>query len=742
MHLLLDVAICVIGLFLIGYPLARNNSAIEGSERLPWALILGICITIVLVRSVNTVAPIGRASPWIAAGLGGWLAYSWRQKTIRDLFLCDLRALDPFMSAAWLTALTALILGLNIPTLSHHALVAEASPNHDAIYYVTNARWMLGHRFGEVVTYSAAHPLFWLTRSSFGSAPQLGRVGAESLLAFVSGVSAQDPLANFQALQTVAMIGGISASALLVPRRLALFSSHPTAATVLAIGALVFAPSFIQIAINSSFPNAYGVVLMTSFVMISVRSKAWTLGAQQPLLFAGMLATYPELSPITLATICSIFLFELVLRHRSFRSLLMSGLQILTSAALAILAMPWISSVAALTLKTVYFVASTQGNSWPDPYAGLSALQLPLAVFSTSKTLATLVPGAVFVGFTGIFCVALARSVRRAQDKTLPLGIALALGFFLSYIFHKDFNYGKLKILEYFSLFLSPSLIVACMSVSRDKHRMFDCMLQYLVLLGVAAMNVSACYLLLHKGAITSGRRYIATDFVNAVRAADAWSGKRSIAVRFGTEPFLYSMWAAYISSRPVEFSPNYGSGGYLGSFASTHPAVPQGSSNIVVADNIGSSSLFGEEVLGSYGRFKVFDLANGGSVSAHGLYGDEGGWSWMGKQLVLKVFGANVRFLSLALSHRFAPQFSHEKVRLTIDDTQCEFTISTHSQVLTIALPPTSPKSVTLEPLGRVVSPEQLGQSADGRLLSYQVFDLKLAAKPPSPPITCGNDS
>ncbi|MBP1475474.1 hypothetical protein J7I44_14260 [Frateuria sp. MAH-13] len=739
-RLLFEVAICVVGLSLVGYPLTRHNPAIKGAERLPWALILGICTTIVLVRSVNAVAPIGQASPWIAAGLVAWLVYSWRDGALRDLFFGDLRALDPIMSAVWLTALVVLTVALNIPVFSHKALVAEASSNHDAIYYVTNARWMLGHRFGDTVTYSADHPLFWMARSAFGAAPSLGRVGAEGLLAFVSAISAQDPVTHFLALQTVAVIGGTSASALLIPRRLALFSSRPTAAKVLAAGSVVFAPALVQIFINSSFANAYGVVLMTSFVLISIRSKAWSLRVQQPLLFAGMLATYPELSPIALIIIGSIFLFELLLRGESFRELLMSGFQILASVAIAIVAVPWISSVAAMTLKTVYFVASTQGNSWPDPYAGLSALQLPLAVFSTSQGLATIVPGAFFVAFAGLLCITLARSTVRSPDSSLPLGVALALTVFLSYIFHKEFNYGKLKILEYFSLFLAPSLIAACgVATSGGKHEGLHRIVQHLAILGVAAMNIGACYLLLQKGSLTAGRRYVANDLVNAVKAADQWSGQRSVAVRFGSEPFLYSMWTAYFSNRPLEFSAVYGSGGYLEPFVSTHPAVPRGSSQVMITDAIGGSTLLGEKILARYGRFEVVDVTDGTRIS--GLYGDEGGWSWMGRKLLLNIVGQGAKFLNLVLANRFAPAAASEKVAVTVDGARCELTISTEPHQLTLAIPPGHEHQVTIVPLGPVRSPALLGQSVDTRELSYQVSGLSLSINPRFPTLTCRSE-
>ncbi len=741
-YLLLDASICIAGLFFIGYPLTRFSRAIEGTERLPWAVILGICAMILFVRTINSLAAIGKVELFIVITIAAWLAFNWRKKALRDLLVGDLRALDPITSLCWFAALTLLAIALNFPVLSHHALVFEASPNHDAIYYITNARWMLAHNFGKAVTFSANDPLFSISNLFFGDAPPLGRVGAESLLAFVSALTGQDPLVHFQAMQTVAMIAGALASALLLPRPVAALVARPTLARLLIVPAIVFAPTFIQIAINSSFANGYGVVIMTAFVLVSLRSPTNGLDVLQPLLFAGVLATYPELSPIGLVIIGCVLLFELILRSQSPRAVFARGVRVLVATAIAAIALPWISTFAMLVLKYVYFASSTQGNSWPDPYAGLSSLQLPLAAFTTSRSLAGIVPGMLTIAGAATLCLTFARSVQPSRDSALLCGVMLALIVFLGYIFHIQFNYGKLKILEYFSLFLAPSLIVACgLATTRADRNKLDRLVSYVALLGVTSMNVGASYLLLKEGIHTADKKYIARDFIGAINAADSWPDHSALAVRFTNEPFFYSMWASYFSKEPVVFSKNFGSGGYMQSFIEKHPAGSYDSAPVAIVDEGAfSSSIFGSKVLGHYGRFLLLDQRNSSRLSPTGLYANEGGWSWMGKRLVLNISGDNARFVNLALSNRFAPRNTTEKILIVIDSKDCEFSVSTESNKLSFAIPKGPHHQITITPMDRVVSPSALGQSNDDRTLTYQVSGLELSTLAMYQLVTCGS--
>ncbi len=741
-YLLLDAVTCIVGLFFIGYPLTRLSHAIKGAERLPWALILGICGMIVFIRTINSLAAIDKALPFITLALAGWLAYHWRKKTLRDLLIGDLRALDPLMSFCWLAALGLLVLALNFTVLKHHALIFEASPNHDAIYYITNARWMLGHSFDETVTYSANAPLFWISRLFFGEAPPLGRVGAEGLLAFVSALTDRDPLVHFQAMQAVAMVAGVAVSALLLPRPIAALIIRPTLSGLLIVISIVFAPAFIQIAINSSFANAYGVVIMTAFVLVTLRSPAGGLDILQPLLFAGVLATYPELSPISLVIIGSVLMFELILQSQSFREVSARSIRTLISVVIAMIALPWISTIGLMALKYVYFAASTQGNSWPDPYAGLNPLQLPLAVFTTSRVLAGMVPGAFIIVIAAVLSLALARSNHRSRDTALSFGVIFSLFVFLGYIFYKDFNYGKLKILEYFSLFLAPSLIAAYgFSIISTGRNRLDKTVSYAALLGFVCLNTGASYLLLKQGMLTAERKYIAKDFIDTIKAADNLPGRHYIAARFAAEPFFYSMWISYFSHEPVVFSKDFGTGGYMQPFADEHPAAPYDTAPTAIADEEAfSSSVFGARVLGRYGRFLLLDQRDSSLLSSTNLYANEGGWSWMGKQLVLDISGSNARFVDLALSNRFAPEGAHEKILIKIDSRRCEFLGSTKSNKLSFAIPDGSHHRVTITPMGRAVSPSILGQSNDDRILTYQVSDLALSTDATFQTVTCGS--
>lgn len=741
-HLLFDAAVCIVSLLLIGYPLTRASRAIDGAERLPWALILGICVMIVYVRTVNSLVAIDRAMPFIAVTIAAWLAYHWRRKALRDLLAGDLRALNPAMSLCWLVALMLLVVALNVPVLRHHALLFEYSPNNDAIYYITNARWMLGHGFSEAVTYSADKPLFFIATDFFGKAPSLGRVGAEGLLSFVSALTGRDPSIHFQAMQAVGLVAGVAISALLLPRRVASFITHATLAGPLIIISVVFAPALIQIPINSSFSNAYGVVLMTAFVLISLRSPTRRMDILQPLLFAGLLATYPELTPISLVILGSVLLFELMFLSQSLREVFARGMRILAAVVTAAIVFPWISIFALMVLKTVYFVASTRSASWPDPYAGLSLPQLFVATLTTSRPLAGMLPD-TFIIIVGVFlCLAIVRSSRRSRDTAFTCGVAFALLVFLGYIFDKEFNYGKLKILEYFSLFLAPSLIAACgFANARTGRNRLDQLLSCTALLAVVCMNIDASYLLLKQGIRTANNKYVAEDFIDTIRAADDRPEHRFLAVKFATEPYFYSMWASYFSHEPVLFSGYFGSGGYLRAFTDSHPAAPYDAATAVIADK-GAVSFpqLGEAVLGHYGRFFLMDQKDSSQLLPMGLYSkaEEEKFSWMGGQLVLDINGSHARFVNLVLSNRFAAVANLEKISITVDNRHCEFSASTISSKLSIAIPAGKHHEVTITPTGRAVSPSALGQSRDSRILTYQVSGLALSIDATFQPVTC----
>ena len=741
-YLLFDVAICVVCLLLIGYPLTRASRAIDGAERLPWALILGICAMIVYVRTVNSLASIDRTMPFIAVSIVAWLAYHWRRKALRDLLVGDLRSFNLAMSLCWLVALMLLVVALNLPVLRHHALLFEYSPNNDAIYYITNARWMLGHSFSEAVTYSADKPLFFIAKDFFGKAPILGRVGAEGLLSFVSTLTGRDPSIHFQAMQTVALVAGVAISALLLPRRVASFITRPTLAGPLIIISVVFAPALIQIPINSSFANAYGVVMMTAFVLISLRSPTRRMDVLQPLLFAGLLATYPELVPISLVILGAVLLFELMFHSQSLREVFARGIRILVAVVTAVIMLPWISIFALKVLKTVYFVASTRGASWPDPYVGLSVPQLFIATLTTSRSFAGMLPDALIIIVGVLLCLAIARSLQRSRDSAFTCGVALALLAFLGYIFDKEFNYGKLKILEYFSLFLTPSLIVAFgFANTRIGRNRLDQLLSYTALLVVVSMNVDASYFLLKQGMHTAKNRYIAKDFIDAVRAADNRPEHRFLAVKFAMQPYFYSMWTSYFSHEPVVFSGDFGSGGYLASFTDAHPAAPYDAVTAVIADKVAVSfPELGVTVLGHYGRFFLIDQRDSSQLLPKGLYSkaEEENFFWMGRRLVLDISGDHARYVNLVLSNRFSAVAHLEKISVTVDNRHCEFSASTISSKLSIAIPAGEHHEVTIAPMDRAVSPSALGPSRDSRILTYQVSGLALSTDATFQPVTC----
>lgn len=741
-YLLLDAVSCIVGLSLIGYPLTRLSRAIEGAERLPWALILGICVMIVFVRTINSFTGISTAAPVVAVVILAWLVYNWRKKSLRTLLIGDLAALDPFLSLCWLTAVMVLVIALNFPVLSHHAFTFEYSPNQDAIYYITNARWMLGHSFGETVTFTANDPIFYVSQVFFGAAPPLGRVGASGLLAIVSAFTGQNPLVHFQALQTVAVVSGVAVSALLLPRPVYKFTMRPKLTRLATIAAIVFTPVFLQIPINSSFANAYGVVLMTGFVLISLRTPTRGLDILGLLLFAGVLATYPELSPIGLAIIGSVLLTESALRSQSLSETFARGARVLLTALTVVIALPWISTFALMVLKTVYLTASTQGASWPDPYAGLSALQLPLAVFTTSRSLAAIIPGLLVILVAAIICVTSLTSIQRTRDSAFPLGVLLALVIFLGYIFHVDFNYGKLKILEYFSLFLTPSLIILCGFSSIPTHtRKLLQAFSYIALLCILFINVGASYLLLKQGLRIAHDKYIAEDFLDTVKAADNWPGRHYLAARFTTDPFFYSMWIAYFSHQPVVFSKEFGSGGYLQAFVTERPAAPYDMASAAITDEAAfSSTMFGAKILNHFGRFLLVDQRSSSQLSSNGLYANEGGWSWMAKKLILSIRGGNAKFVNLNLSDRFAPEGGTENILITIDNKHCVFLASTTSNnKLSIAIPESKNRQVTISPMGSAISPSALGQSTDTRILTYRVSDLRLSSNAIAQAVTCG---
>ncbi|UPG91114.1 hypothetical protein L2Y96_04865 [Luteibacter aegosomaticola] len=715
---------------LLGYPLAMATFREPSARRLLWSYPLGLALLLVVARTCATLSSMQAAAwpAWLA--MAAWAVVTWRSPRVRTAFANDASRMPPLSAVVILVLVVIAAWGSVFPLAHHGMILFEGTPNHDSIYYVSNARWLVGHAVGEPLVYSPASPAMSVSALAFGPHAKLGRLGSEALLALISAMFRRDPVYLYNAVQTLGIAVASVTALCVLPRRVLGERAHLSPRVLLVMVATMLAPQILQMAVNSNFASLFGTVCLAVLVGASFQARDRWLNPAVFIGSAGAIASYVEEVPIALGVVGAVCLVAWVARERNFRESVLDGCRCGASVLAAAVLLPWISLPGLAVLKSAYFEISSNGAAWRDLYAPFSGARYAYAYLTTSGNTAAHLPAwSIYLGAIAL-CVGIAAARRRRHDTVFAAGIMLGFGVLTILMFATSYNYGKLKIVEYFAMVLSPAIAALAFHDNDEVRSPWRSGLSGLALLTLCGFNLAGFAGLCFDSAHFAHHKRITRDFVKLAHDTSAVAGDKAVAVRFTESPYFFSMWYAYFSTSPVVFSPEFGAGGYIQSYSIPHPFAPFESAPFGVSETTtwqGVSHAFKPLVRrGSYAAVRMEDVQ---SISFEGNYGNEGTWFWMGPELRINVSARGARQIRVSVRDRFAPTTPNENVRISLDHASCVVSVPSQHADLIIDLPSTPKQTLVIDPTGPARSPLDVGLSGDTRKLTYRVSDVSLAA-------------
>lgn len=723
----------------VGYPLVAASLSASSPRRILWAFPVGLAVVILAARSAVSLAPMHAAMPYLWAGLALWVAAHWGRASLRSKFAADLSRVRP-RSVALIALLLLITAWTTVFPLGHHgAILFEGSPNHDSIYYVVNARWLLDHTVGEPLAYTPASPLMSMSFMFFGPHARLGRLGSESLLAFIAASLRKDPVYLYHGGQALVMaVAAITAIGTL-PRAVLEEISRTSVRGIAAAVAVSLAPQTLQMAVNSNYASAYGTVLFTTAIAMWFMARERWLNYGLLVAAGALIASYPEQMPIAAGVAGAICLVAWATRQRRFVQATEDGVRFGVSVLIAALLLPWIAGPALWVLKSAYFEISSDTSAWPAPYSPLRGLRYAVAYLTTASTAATHVPRRALIPAICIIAASFLLVRRSTKDNLMAWGVMLGFTVLTILMFAVHYNYGKLKIVEYFALLLTPAAVMLAFQARAITEQRWRHHLSTAAILVLACTNVYATASICQDSSYWGQRKRVTTDLVELAGKTSAIARTDAIAVRFMENSYFYSMWFAYFASAPVDFAPGYGAGGYIQTYAKEYPYSPFDSAPIAVGETRTlEHQVSPMKTIVRQGSYSALDVSQSTSMNIEGGYSPESDWFWMGPEMKLNIKGQSAESVRISLRNRYAPVSDAERVAVLLDGQACEATVPTDGGDLQLELKPGPSHTVTITPKGPVQSPAQFEQSADLRPLSYRVTGIELNADTDSNDLTC----
>lgn len=725
--------------FFVGYPLARCLRVAFGFRRLVWALVLGLALTIIVLRSAVAIVPLGRAAPFIAVLFAAWIVSTWARPHLRHSLAKDVRTLP---RPAWLSLAVAFIgtvIALNLPVLLYGGYTFEGTPNHDSIYYITVARYLRDHTFYQLPKPTPAHPLYSIVAGAFGNGAGVARIGAESLLAFSASLVGRDPLYLYGALTTTGVVLCSLVGLLFIPRiSWRSFGQKIKAGWLLPI--VFVCPAIYQQAFNSNYATLYGAILFTAYLSRLQLCGGWRKAVVSVLFITALAATYPELLPIAWLCVGLSLLIGLTSSHKTFRCIIREGGIAFRDTALSALFFIWITIPAGYVIKHSYFIASTQGQTAPDIYDGLPLLKYILAFLTTSQKLGAFASTAVAgIVLASVIILSISAMKKSGRHWHIVAGTGLAFAVMTIMIFYSSFNYGKLKIVEYFAAFILPVAMIGGLSRSMRASKRSGSLLYGATIISLLA-SLAGIIFLIRESLYWGKLKQITPDLVHLAQAIDSLPGHPLVSIGPTPSPFYYSMWIPYLSRARFVYSPNYGGGGYLAQYISEHPIGSFNAATYTVSFSatwiIDAAPV---EKVGQFGQFQLLDITHSNRLNYEGLYGLEDNYAWMGPILTVHIQHKDVGgFFNIRFNGRFHPQGSAEIVHVNREGHRCDLRVKTDGQGVSLQIGPESDQSIQFIPSIPAESPKQLGVNSDTREITYAVSELSLSTEPHFPLATC----
>ncbi len=730
--------------FLIGYPIACIIRAGLGLRRIIFGEAIGLAVIVIVIRSLESLLAVKEFTWELLGCYVITVALLWYYSSTASRLKKDCTRIGISALIIALVTLLGVIVALNLPILLYHALIFEGTGNHDSFYYTVVAHYMQHHSFYAPIIYTPEHPYNEITRWTFGSAAPIGRVGAEGYLAWLSSLFNRNPAFLYNATSTCGMIvAGLCCLLLLSPARQR--EIRHGIARVWLIPAALLTPVLYESVFNSNYSTVYGVAFFAAYLSASwMRSRTPRL-VLAVLLMTAMLASYPELVPMAWACLGIGLLFRWRPGRKFIAQTVRDGLRALRDMACSIVLFPWIAIPAWYVVFNAYIVmhASGPGTGLPDANVGLAPARYMLATLMANRHIGEATPELL----AAIILVLLAFLVvigvlRGGRNAPLLGGICAAFVVIVGIIYFQSYDYGKLKIVEYFAPLGTAIIISGTIgklgtgSLGRIKAGLIGASSGAIIMVFAFTIRI-----MVNESLFWGGLKRITPATMKLARAIQALPIGSLVSFGSTPWPYYYSMWIPYLSDATFVYSTGFASGGYFSSYVKQHPVAPITDARYLVQSADAWVGVpYPQAEVARYGDFELLRLDDANSVSVSGLQRVEGRHVWMGKSIELSVrhLDSHVNYLNIFFESRFHPIGAKELVDIKQNNHPCAVEVGTHGQGLSIRLGDSATEDIDIIPKRPPESPYELGMSGDPRMLTFNITELDFSKNPKYQPVSC----
>ncbi|MGO4702863.1 hypothetical protein [Dyella sp. 2RAB6] len=556
LHFIYAFAACLLLPWLIGYPLAALAGCGRGLRGAGYGMACGLALLLIACRGLQMAWPVAAFAWWLLAGLGLAVLLLWSMRGVRGDAMALLREHGGRLAALLVLALLVGVL-LDAPTLFGNAIEFEGNRNADSFTFVSTAQYMLAHAYNGAYDFTPEHPVYTITRSYLGQYATQPRPAAEGLLAWLSALRGVDPMYLYNAVQ--------AAGAVLAGWTVWVFAPmdwRPRSRWVWMVSTLTVmaCPTLLFVAVNSNFANLLGLPALTAYVALALMPRGWMRGIVGALLLGALMSGYPEMMVFAAMARGLGVVFQGVAR-RDLRGMLLEAALMAAELALACAAFPWAAHGSYIVYRTTFSLSAGHAALVGNMYAGA-----PLAAAAAA---------ALALAWRG-----LARDAACAGMRSFLCGILAAFALAQLLMCWRGFDYGGLKISEYFAPLLL-GVLLACLPVllaALDGERSMLARAGTALALAIVLVMAGKSASLLRKSWAWAKERCVTADLVHAGEVLPALAAGHPVALGETPQPYYYGMWFAYLAKAApaYDFAQDTDAAGYLSAYLAPLPRSAQ----------------------------------------------------------------------------------------------------------------------------------------------------------------------
>jgi len=556
LHFLYAFTACLLLPWLLGYPLAALAGLGRGLRGAGFGIACGLALLLIACRGLQMLWPVTAFAWWLLAGVGVTAIALWSQRGVRAAAAQLLREHGTGLVIMLVLAVLVGVL-LDAPILFGNAIQFEGNRNADSFTFVSSAQYMLGHAFAGAEDFTPEHPVYTIMRSYFGPLATQPRPAAEGLLAWLSALRGVDPMYLYNAAQAAGVV--LAGWAVLAFAPAGWRPRSPWAWGIAALY-LLACPSLLFVAVNSNFANLLGLPALAGYVALGLLPRGWTRTAIAALLLGALMSGYPEMLIFAFMARGLGVLCQGVAR-RELRQVVIEAALMAAELIVACVLLPWAAHGTYAVYRTTFSLSEGTAALVGNMYAGV-----PLALTAAV---------ALALAWRG-----LGRSLELAAARPFLCGIVAAFALAQLLMRWRGFDYGGLKISEYFAPLLLGVLLLSLPGLlgALDGERSTLARAGTALAVLIALVMVSKSATLLRKSWSWSQERRVTADLVRAGEALPALSGGWPVALGATPQPYYYGMWFAYLAKVPpaYDFASDPDAAGYLSSYLGSSPRSAQ----------------------------------------------------------------------------------------------------------------------------------------------------------------------